>query len=269
MNTFTVGLDLGQAQDYSALCVVERSVVPEPGTGRNVGYHAVRHLHRWKLGTPYTDIVEDVAELTARHPLPGSTLAVDATGVGRAVVDMFRVADLPVRMVPISITGVTNAHPADRGAWFVPKKDLVAVIQTLIHGDRLYIVPELKDAKILGKEIRQFRVKVTTAGNETFEALRERDHDDMVLSVALACWYHERGGNRVIFHVLDPVAAREAIEKANAVQPPEEPLIAEHTPEEIEAELKRVMEKEKQDFWKRMAGGEEPGGFVDQWRDWR
>ncbi len=269
MNTFTVGLDLGQAQDYSALCVVERSVVEEQGTGRKVGYHAVRHLHRWKLGTPYTDIVQDVYELTQRHPLPGATLAVDATGVGRAVVDLFRVADLSVRLVPISITGVTNAHPADRGAWFVPKKDLVAVIQTLIHGDRLYIVPELKDAKILGKEIRQFRVKVTAAGNETFEALRERDHDDMVLSVALACWYHERGGNRIIFHVMDPNAAREAIEAANAVQPVEESLIVEHTLEEIEAELKRVLEKEKQDFWKKMAGEGGDQGFVDGWKDWR
>ncbi len=268
MNTFTVGLDLGQAQDYSALCVVERSVVEEQGTGRKVGYHAVRHLHRWKLGTPYTEIVEDVAELTARHPLPGSTLAVDATGVGRAVVDMFRVADLPVRMVPISITGVTNAHPADRGAWFVPKKDLVAVIQTLIHGDRLYIVPELKDAKILGKEIRQFRVKVTAAGNETFEALRERDHDDMVLSVALACWYHERGGNRVIFYVPDPNQVQAEIAAAAAYQPPEEEK-KEHTPEEVEAELRKEMERQKRDYWKKLAGEEEPGGFVDGWSQWR
>ncbi len=72
------------------------------------------------------------------------------------------------------------------------------------------------------------------------------------------------------FHVLDPNTAREQIVAAQAVKPPDEgPRIAEHTQEEIEAELKRVLEKEKQDFWKRMAGGEEPGGFVDGWKDWR
>ena len=32
------------------------------------------------------------------------------------------------------------------------------------------------------------RVKVTLAGNETFEAWRERDHDDLVLAVALALY---------------------------------------------------------------------------------
>jgi hypothetical protein len=33
-----------------------------------------------------------------------------------------------------------------------------------------------------------FRAKVTLAGNETFEAWREHDHDDLVLEVALALY---------------------------------------------------------------------------------
>ncbi len=88
-------------------------------------------------------------------------------------------------------------------------------------------------------------------------------------SVALACWYHERGGNRVIFYVPDPNQVQAEIAAAAAYQPPEEPLIAEHTPEEIEAEIKRVLEKEKQDFWKKLAGEGGDQGFVDGWKDWR
>ena len=39
---------------------------------------------------------------------------------------------------------------------------------------------------MLGRELLQFRVKVKLAtGNETFESWREREHDDLVLSVAL------------------------------------------------------------------------------------
>ena len=30
------------------------------------------------------------------------------------------------------------------------------------------------------------------SGNETFESWRERDHDDLVLAVALAAWLGER-----------------------------------------------------------------------------
>jgi hypothetical protein len=37
-----------------------------------------------------------------------------------------------------------------------------------------------------------FQVKITAAGNETFESWRERDHDDMVLAVVLACWAASR-----------------------------------------------------------------------------
>ena len=34
-----------------------------------------------------------------------------------------------------------------------------------------------------------------TAANETFQAWRAGDHDDLVLAVALACWWAERRGN--------------------------------------------------------------------------
>jgi hypothetical protein len=46
------GLDLGQTQDYTALAVAERSSRPNPARpGEEVYSFAVRHLHRWPLGT--------------------------------------------------------------------------------------------------------------------------------------------------------------------------------------------------------------------------
>jgi hypothetical protein len=60
------------------------------------------------------------------------------------------------------------------------------------QGRRLAIARELPEAAVLAKELLAFKVKITAAGNETFESWRERDKDDLVLAVALACWWAER-----------------------------------------------------------------------------
>jgi hypothetical protein len=193
--SYFVGLDLGQAQDYTALSVVQRTEYTKPDDPtRTLRRYAVRYLERWKLGTTYTDIVSDLARLSAQVPLPGSTLVVDATGCGRPVVEMIRNARLPLKIVPITIHGGHAVRPQPGGGRSVPKKDLVAIMQTLLQTGRFQIVPTLREAGILGDELRSFKVKVTLpTGNEIFEAWRERDHDDIVLSVALACWFGERG----------------------------------------------------------------------------
>jgi hypothetical protein len=190
--SYFVGLDLGQSQDFTALAILERTRIHDQDEGHSFSHRfAVRHLQRWPLGTPYTRIVADVLDLARRPPLPGSWLAVDATGVGRPVVELFHKADLGLQLLPITITAGQQAT-AGVGGWSVPKKDLVGVMLALSQSRRFHIVPSLPDAATLGQELQQFRVKVTAAGNETFEAWRERDHDDLVLAVALAAWLGER-----------------------------------------------------------------------------
>ena len=81
---FLVGLDLGQSQDYTALCVAERVEAP---TGKP-HYH-LRHLERFRLGTSYPAVMDRVGEMLAGSPLWGcSQLVVDGIGVGAPVVDM-------------------------------------------------------------------------------------------------------------------------------------------------------------------------------------
>jgi hypothetical protein len=184
------GLDLGQAADFTALAVAEVTVGPDPASAnRRVPRFAVRHLQRWARGTPYPAIVDAVRTLAGVPPMPGCVLCVDQTGVGRAVVDLFRAARpaLPCRLRAVTITAGAHGTTGAAGET-VPKKDLVATLQVLLQGRRLAIAKELPDAAVLRKELQHFRVKVTAAANETFEAWRERDHDDLVLAVALACW---------------------------------------------------------------------------------
>jgi hypothetical protein len=80
---YTIGLDLGQLQDFSALCVVERTAPPD-----GEATYAVRHLHRWPLGTAYTQIAADVADTAYRPALGLPRIAADATGVGQAVMEI-------------------------------------------------------------------------------------------------------------------------------------------------------------------------------------
>lgn len=188
---YSVGLDLGQARDYSALCVAERTV---PVKGRP--QYAVRHLHRWPLGTSYTAIVADMGALVTTAPLDNPLLAVDQTGVGRAVVEMF--AGAKARQHPVVITGGQAASRGPDGSWHVAKLQLVSILQSLLSSARLTVAAELPLAAALKDEMLNFKVKVTVAGNETFEAWRERDHDDLVLAVALACWAGESAPRGVL-----------------------------------------------------------------------
>jgi hypothetical protein len=189
---YFTGLDLGQTSDYTALAVLARSARPHPADpARLLNHYAVRHLQRFKLGTGYVEIAEAVSALLARPPLPGGVLVVDQTGVGRAVVDMFDRLRLPATMQPITITSGTSVTGADDGSLHVPKKDLVGTLQVLLQSRRLQVANTLPDASVLAKELLAFRAKITTAGNQVYESWRERDHDDLVLAVALAAWLGE------------------------------------------------------------------------------
>ena len=193
---FIVGLDLGQAQDPTALAVVERSQASD-----GVIY-AARHLQRWPLRTAYTEIVRDVTTLLQRPPLRSATaaLVVDATGVGAAVMDLFRAESLGADdLVPVTITAGADAQKDEEGGWRVPKRDLVGVVQVLLQNQRLRIAAALPEAETLLRELEGFRVRVSAAGHDTYGAWRDGTHDDLVLAVALACWYGEHEGVGIAF----------------------------------------------------------------------
>jgi hypothetical protein len=182
---YVIGVDLGQSQDYSALCVIEYQNVDEPT------YH-VRHLHRWPLGTPYTQIVRDVEAMVRTPPLDTRhpAVAADRTGVGRGVLEMFG-DGLAADLHAILITAGHSVTRDAEGCWHVPKVELVSALQKLLQSRRLKVSPDLDMAAVLVSELKAFRTKITLSGHETFEAWRERDHDDLVLAVAMAVWLGE------------------------------------------------------------------------------
>lgn len=210
-----MGLDLGQAQDYTALSILETppetaetAETPETLVAQDAegikgikGIHTLRHLERPPLNTSYPAIVAHVAKLLRSPQLqrrPVEALVIDATGVGRAVLDMFREANLPVSIAPVSITPGSRVTYTD-GMYYVPKRDLVGALMVLNQNHQLRMPSErrLPLTAILKAELLNFKAKISAAGHDSYEAggasdWREGQHDDLVLSVALVAWYVTR-----------------------------------------------------------------------------
>ena len=188
--TAYVGVDLGQARDYTTTAVL--SVLPSEH-GKEIPLRKrqmeCRRLERIPLRTPYPEIVRYVAKL-CRHlqSIMGKVyLLLDATGVGRPVVNMFEAAGLD----PIGIT-VTSGHDVTRGeqpnSVNVPKRDLISSLQVAMHLGNMHVARNLKFAETFKRELDMFKVKITTKGSLRLEAWRESDHDDLVFAMAMACW---------------------------------------------------------------------------------
>ena len=185
MRNRALGLDLGQAQDHTALALVEWEKRED---GERV--HRLRHLERLPLGAGYPAITAHVKELMHTDELEGTaTLVVDSTGVGRSVVDFLRASGL--RPVPVVVHAGRVSTVDDLGYHNVPKRLLVGVAQVLLQDRRLRFAPALPHVKTLEEELLKFEVKITDAGTDTYGAWREGAHDDLVFALCLAVWFGE------------------------------------------------------------------------------
>jgi hypothetical protein len=199
---FYVGLDLGQSSDYTALAIVQgvKEVSEEkPGKPWKSSLH-LRHLERYPLRTPYTQIADGVAALMRSEQLnrdeydvsrgrtakTRSELFVDNTGVGAGVTDLLKAKGL--HFTAITIHGGEKVH-RENGAYNVPKKDLVAALEVPFDTGTLKVAEGLPLWPTLKEELLNFRRKQNrTTAHVSYEHWREGDHDDLVLACALACW---------------------------------------------------------------------------------
>jgi hypothetical protein len=190
---YFLGLDLGQARDPSALAVVERvELVGEWDAVRFAHWREIelrlRRLERLPLGIRYPEIEDWVRGVVATLAQEGECeLLVDATGVGRPVVDHLRAGGVGCRIRAVTVTG-GQAEKSEGGYDYVPKKDLMAGLRVLLEYNELKIARVMRYVEEFKKEMADMRVKVTLAGNEQYGAWRDGEHDDLVFAVALGCW---------------------------------------------------------------------------------
>ena len=194
---FYIGIDLGQRIDYTAIAVVERRQHVLHGfdhlhwlqtTQKLPDEWAVRRLERVPLGTPYTKVVDRLAEL-ARHPklLGHCRMVIDATGVGAPVVDMLKSADIGCEIVPVVFSAGAQ-ESFDGKTWRVPKLDLLARLQMLFEQERIKVPRKLKESSALVRELLDIKAKPRPRGNVRIGADGAGQHDDLVMALALAVW---------------------------------------------------------------------------------
>lgn len=207
---FLVGLDIGQLSDPTALAIGEREMVLVDGQ-RLAPRFLVRFLERVPLRTPYPQMVRGVRQRLTALGEP-ATLLLDATGVGRGVVDLFkepvtaeqheaeaayhprwRLARV-LHPVAITLTGGAQARQVEGrlDEWTVPKRDLIMVLQVALQQGRVQVAKALPDAATLVKEAQQFQWRPTKTGDDAYGAWREGQHDDLLLAVAMLVWWGER-----------------------------------------------------------------------------
>jgi hypothetical protein len=198
---WVVGCDLGQSSDPTAIAVmVHQHGVIDHGTAfeRHRGLSKqtpaeridVRHLERLPLGMPYPAQVAHVRDLLSRPPLNDperpATLVIDETGVGRAVGDIFDQAGLaPVK---ISITAGAEVSWQGPARVHVAKTALISTVDAMLHTGVLRFAAALTEAGAMKDELLDFRRSLSAAGRASYQA-RTGKHDDLVLAVAIGCWW--------------------------------------------------------------------------------
>lgn len=202
---FILGIDLGKAQDHTALVLAEPSKDPEP-------VYDLTFIERVPLKQRYTDIAQHVKGIVAelRTPVkvstekfsgfavveekrPELTIVLDFTGVGVAVAEIFLSAGIDCQIALVTITSGGKVTWDEVGI-HVPKADLVSVVQRLLQEERLRYAEDDTAAEDLVKELGDFQAIIRPSGTVAYGVAmdwREGQHDDLVLASALAVWWGE------------------------------------------------------------------------------
>ncbi len=195
----TIGIDIGQKRDPSALTVAEL----EPRGGED--YYLIRRLERLPLRTPYHEITarlgaviagvqervhqaEALRQLEPRWqrgdpPEVDVTVFVDATGVGKPVVDALEQAGVPVTAIYFTY-GDRRTKQAD-GSISLGKALLVSRLQALLQTGRI-LLPKTAEAAALAEELMDYEIRVDSDANDKYGAFKVGAHDDLVTALGLA-----------------------------------------------------------------------------------
>jgi hypothetical protein len=186
-----VGVDLGQSVDPTAIAVVERQAVA--GRSGPAHEHArripakfiLRTLERLPLQMPYPAQADYVNAVLRRLPVQDVPVFMDYTGVGRPVFDIMKERRVP-RLQPVTI-GFAGESNHNGRHWYAPKIELVGLVQSALHRGVLELPEALPLVGAIRRELLDFRVGYSAAGNATFGA-RSGAHDDLILALSLALW---------------------------------------------------------------------------------
>lgn len=209
----TIGVDVGQIHDNTALAVAEVASVHtgkyhflrEQTMGAHIGgvwvppkgaepvmrsEYTIRHITRLPLGMSYPDVAIHIADMLC-NPLFAHRqvrLLLDVTGVGRPVYDDLR-REIKLRkeaqhvmLKPISFV---HGERYNRSTGTLGKAFLVSRLQSLLQSKRVH-GPDTPEMRATLDELRVYEIKVSDEGKETFGG-KIGHHDDLATALGLCC----------------------------------------------------------------------------------
>lgn len=182
----TIGVDIGQKRDPTAIAVVELDRRDVDGNHTETHF-VVRYLDRLPLGTPYPEVarrVAAIAERAARQAGSSVTVYLDATGVGQPVVDLIAERWRGGRLVAVYFTHGDRRTEAG-GKVTLGKAYLVSRLVALLQGGRVHL-PDGDEARTLYQELLDYEIRVDENANDRYGAFRVGTHDDLVTALGLA-----------------------------------------------------------------------------------
>ena len=177
--TFFVGVDLGQRGSHTAFVVLERFDEQPEFTAmlRGQGFrrrYIVRQAERVPLGTPYSEVITRLKNMTEKLSQQGTCIVVvDESGGGIPVVESMK-RELDCRIVPIMIT---SGQAASAGS--VPRNVLITKLQVMAERGELEIASGCRDIEALKRELAHLTLD-SKSGSDEF--------DDLPMGLSLACW---------------------------------------------------------------------------------
>ena len=191
----TIGVDVGQKSDPTAIAVVEAFPQESPGQRREYRFE-VRVIQRLLLGTPYPSVAERLADLVTNltnhpvapnHAAPSLTMLIDATGVGAPIVDLMRDAlrGSRCRLTPVVFVHGERLTTVNRELR-MGKEYMVSRLTALMQTRRVKLPEGHPEVDAMVRELLAYEIKTSDAGKATFGAFRTGAHDDLATALGLA-----------------------------------------------------------------------------------
>jgi len=200
MGAVTIGIDIGQMHERSAIAVVE-AVARRQGEGGEGGdggnrlevCYTARHLERLPVGTPSPALATRLKGILTglRGRGMGYTIVADATGVGQPVIDVLA-RGAGVSLTPVYFThGDRRVEQEEEGYVTLGKGWLVSRLQALLQTGCL-LLPRTKEAETLAADLLAYEITMSEQANDQYGAFTVGIHDDLITALGLAVQGQER-----------------------------------------------------------------------------
>lgn len=184
---YWVGADLGQANDYSAVCVIKDQALPvSDGNGIVIGprERTVVYADKFK-GVSYVDVVDHLIKVRNASPFGGkSELVIDGTSIGRVVSDM-----LWEQGVDHNAVQMTGGQEWRRSGRYVnaSKTLMIENLAVLFAAGELNFAHDLTLRKEMEEDLASFSTQTTAAGNQIITQSRNASgHGDLGIGLIVA-----------------------------------------------------------------------------------